>query len=187
MNGEEILKALRGKIGEKVVFLGCLALDDINHVIKEAEKCKKPVLVIMNTLSYYDNPSDMGHWLALCINYSGGCIGFFDSYKLPIEYYIPRFEGILNSFKDINVPFRLQGSKTLVCGVYCILFAYVVSHYNVYRGFGFFNKRFCKWKFSFNDKLILRMAYKTFPMPSCVKVFCKKYYPCACPPTFGSG
>ncbi len=173
MNGVEIEFGLQGSLGKKIRFLGCYWIDDIPRLLNLSKNY--PSVFILNTLSKDDKTSVLGHWIALYVNYMDGTLGYFDSYNLDPKHYSIPLHDFIQSSPHITVyrlSYRLQGIHSVVCGIYTMLFSHLLSHYNITSSFSYLHKIFKRRQFTYYDKLVTRMVYRLFKMPSCEKTFC---------------
>ena len=176
MNSQQILLALRGQVNYNVVnFIGCLPSNEVAHLdLSHYHKDGKPIVFIANVLSS-EQLHVMGHWVVFYIK--GKCIYFFDSYALKPRLYSKHFGHFFNNHEGYTIlkhKFRLQSDDSLVCGVYCIQFVYLVSQRGIIKTCEYLRNIYHKNNYVMNDRKVLRFAYKTFIMPPCAKTFSKK-------------
>ena len=97
------------------------------------------------------------HWIAFFFQSNGECI-YFDSYGLPPQ--IPSFVKFINK-NAVQWRFnsqRLQDVKSVVCGHYCIFFAYHMARgMSLAQITGNFTKRL-----SFNDRLVKAFVIRLY-------------------------
>ena len=174
MNGYEIEHGLNGVLGDNIIFLGCYWMNDAPSILRSAISKGRPCVVIFNTLNKNSKESLMGHWISIYINYGNLTLGYFDSYNLEPEIYSRSMGKFLRDspWSVYKLTYRIQGIKSLVCGVYAMYYVYLLSHHSLKKSFAHIHKIFKKHQYKNNDKLILRIAYKIFHMPVCEKTFC---------------
>ena len=165
MNNMEIERGLRGHTGKQALFLGVLLADEVKSIPRH----RKPVVCIVNTLPSYSKRK-MGHWI--CLYYEPGMLVFLDSYALNPKIYSEYFK--FNDHPGLSVyknAFRLQGTRSDVCGAYAMYFAYNVSHLGVRETLEKICMEFSKTDYSRNDEHVMRFAYSKFLMPVCHQTF----------------
>lgn len=59
----------------------------------------------------------------------------------------------------IKLPYRLQGTQSIACGIYAIYFIYFLSHQSIQRVLLCIPAKFIEGQFANNDKLTLHQAY----------------------------
>ena len=95
-------------------------------------KWPRPCALIANT----DNHDKPGvHWVAVFLNQQGHAV-YFDSYGLPpqVPQHLQRVRMNCKIYKWNTK--RLQSFNSLVCGQYCLMFLYYMSH-------GYTMEKFC--------------------------------------------
>lgn len=175
MNGEEILQALNGKLGTKINFLGIHTLHTLHEVVNEVYSSYTSGAFILNTLPIESKTNTMGHWVGVYLNGASLTTAFFDSYNLEPKIYSTLLHHALNPPSRrayYRNSFRLQSLSSYVCGIYALHFIYHCSHYGVRSAFNYFHKYFNKRNPVLNDRMIVKIAYKLYRMPRCVKTFC---------------
>ena len=186
MNGYEVEQGLKGVLGDNIIFLGCFWMNDITRILRSSARKSRPCVIIFNTLEKDSKESLMGHWISIYINYANLTLGYFDSYNLEPEIYSRGMSKFLrdNPFTVYKLSYRIQGIKSLVCGVYVMYFTYLLSRHSLKKSFAHIHKKFKKHQYNDNDKLILRIAYKIFNMPVCEKTFCLRASVNICKPNY---
>lgn len=175
MNALEIEGGLEGKLGGKVRFLGCHYLEDISYLLDTAKYEIKPCVFVLFTLANNDKSSQLGHWISVYISYADSTLGYFDSYNLYPKIYSRALHAFIQARPCITVhktSYRLQGVHSLVCGVYTMYFTFLVSHHGLKKAFSHIHNIFKKHNYKYNDKTVVRIAYKIFKMPICENTFC---------------
>lgn len=174
MNGYEIEQGLKDILGDNIIFLGCYWLSDASRILHSAASKNRPCVIIFNTINKNSKESLMGHWISIYINYGNLTLGYFDSYNLEPEIYSRGMGKFLRDrpWTVYKLTYRIQGLKSLVCGVYAMYFVYLLSRHSLKKSFAHIHKKFKRHQYKNNDKLILKIAYKIFQMPVCEKKFC---------------
>ena len=174
MNGQQILRALQGKLSQhNMHFIGCLSADKV-ALLDFRNKDDKPIAFIANVLSAEKNHL-MGHWVGYYV--VGQCIYFFDSFSLNPRLYSQHFLHFLNKHKEFTIfklAFRLQSDQSLVCGAYCIQFIYLCDHVGIVKTSEFMRKNYDTSNYVRNDRKVLSYAYEKFKMPPCRSTFCSQ-------------
>ena len=154
-----------GRTGKQALFLGVLLADEV----KSIPRYRKPIICVVNTLPSYSNRK-MGHWL--CLYYEPGMLVFLDSYALDPKVYSDYFR--YKDYPGLSIyknAFRLQSTRSDVCGAYAMWFAYHVSHLGVRETLNKTCMEFSKTEYSKNDVHVMRFAYSKFLMPVCRQTF----------------
>ena len=97
------------------------------------------------------------HWIAFFFQSNGECI-YFDSYGLPPQ--IPSFAKFMdrNAIRWKFNEHRLQDVKSIVCGHYCIFFAYHMARgMSLTQLTGQFTQRL-----SYNDRLVKAFVLRVY-------------------------
>ena len=85
---------------------------------------KPYALIIINT----DNHDKPGvHWVAIYLNQEGKAV-YFDSYGIPVMIHHHHQRLRKNAKQFIWNTKRLQSFNSTVCGHYCVMFLYYMSH-----------------------------------------------------------
>lgn len=172
MNSQQIQTALRGKINnQQINFLGCFSADEIVNLDVVDRKDKRGIVFIANILTK-NQLQLMGHWIVFYI--ANKCIYFFDSYGLEPRLYSKHFINFLkknSTFTILKNTFRLQADDTLVCGVYCCVFVFLLGKLGIMKTCLFITKSFSRKNFLNNDRKVIRYAYDHFVMPQCTSTF----------------
>ena len=130
MNTNDVMYALRNKLGDKIYFAGVLSSDEVQS-FKIPTLRLKPLIFIANILRKYDRK--LGHWVTFLISKSpDNQIFFYDSYGLKPEWYSKDFASFINKNTRYDLYThnrRLQSPTSLVCGLYCCHFVYLCSKY----------------------------------------------------------
>ena len=174
MNGLEVDKV--GKFIEEHVanvrYLGCHMVDDCHKLYPGG--IGGTSFGIINVLPSYSDPSDMGHYILLA--HKGNRLLCFDSYGLSVRDYSPYLASYIDKckgtgYKVIEVRKRLQGSASLVCGLYCLYIGYIIAIHGLTGVYKIIRRRFSN-TFSKNDRTVVSLCYSIFPLPGCVRTFC---------------
>lgn len=175
MNASEMQRALAGVLGNKAIFLGCYFEDELFDAIQSTKQYVKPCIMIINTLRSNDTSHKIGHWFMIYMNHATSTLGYYDSYNLQPMLNSSTLYKFIQANPSMNVStlaYRLQGLKSLVCGVYSMYFCYVFSLRNHKYAVQCINKKFKRNEFYHNDKLIYRLGHKLFLMPRCERRYC---------------
>jgi len=170
MNALEIERGLAGVMGDKVIFLGCHPQGYFSNLLDQAKQHLKPAVVILNTLNWGETTIHLGHWIAVYINYETLTLGYFDSYNLHPSINSLALHRFIQAHPYMTVhrlAYRIQGTHSIVCGIYAMYFCYLLSHQHLKRVMQCIHGTFKKGQYFYNDKLILRLGYKLFHMPQC--------------------
>ena len=155
MNANDLMLALRGKIGNKIDFTGVISSDQIKNIQIPLVR-EKPISFISNILRGEDKR--LGHWIVFLISESPRkYIYFFDSYGLKPDLYSLDFRMFLSNNSDFEVYTfnkKLQSSTSLVCGLYCSYFIYHISRYALNKVISIINQTFHANQSSQNDKRV---------------------------------
>lgn len=174
MNGREIEQGLAGRLGNRIIFLGCHDESNIHNLFLHAKEQKKACVFCL--LIEGPSKAEVGHWVTIYINYRGGCIGYYDTFNLHPALSSPTLSRIIQGLprlKLITLEYRLQSMKTLVCGIYSLLFVWLMSNNNNLSQVNrVIHRTFKKNKYLDNDKLIVRIGYAKFDLPHCSKILC---------------
>ena len=168
MNTEDLLRVLRGKLGNLVSFQGVLASDQVrNYIIPEFRENK--IAFIANIIESTD--SRLGHWVIFIIAKSPcNIIYFLDSYGLNPHHYSDNFKYFLNKYSKYTVRKlnkRLQDSDSIVCGLYCAYFIYHISRKSIDFLFHLLKKDFSVNNYKKNDAYIFSFYSKFLNRRSC--------------------
>ena len=121
-------------------YKGTFTADSFHELIRHLNfknLDKAPIYFIVNTLTSRSNHSEIGHWLAVSLNYVSSKnmvnLKFFDSFAKNVGYYRPHISkavkyirlkcrklNIRLAFDSLTKPIQAIGSK--LCGIYAALF-----------------------------------------------------------------
>ena len=178
MNAREIQDGLAGVLGDRVYFLGCHGQSHVSDLIHIARKQAKPCVFIINTLNESMGHNYMGHWITVYLNFQSRTIGYYDSYNLHPKFNSPILHQFMQKCPHMKIStlnYRFQGLSSLVCGIYCMYFCFLLSHHTLKRAMCIIHATFRKSQFLQNDKKVTRLGYTIFRrMPSCLKTFCQR-------------
>ena len=174
MNGREVDRV--GAYIEQTVsgvrYMGCFMADECGGVFPT--QLGLTSFGIINILPSYSPTSVMGHYVLLA--HTGDTLVCFDSYGMDVGRYSPYIATYIRrcksvGFRIISIRRRLQGAGSLVCGLYCLLMAYILARYGVGGIYSTLRRRFTR-SYSANDRAVVLLSYSLFPLPGCVKTFC---------------
>ena len=98
---------------------------------------KAPIYFIVNTLTSRSNHSEIGHWLAVSLNYVSSKnmvnLKFFDSFAKNVGYYRPHISKAVKyirlKYRKLNIRLAfdsltkpIQAIVSKLCGIYAALF-----------------------------------------------------------------
>ena len=163
-------------MSERVIFLAAYPQSYICSLLKPSRQQIKPVVFVLNALSGEDTSNHLGHWMAIYLNYQTLTLGYFNSYMLSLLVNSLVLHAFIQTHTHIAVSrlaYRLQGTHSVVCGIYAMYFCYLVSHQSLKHAMQCLHMScsVCikKGQYAYNDKLITHLGYKLFHIPSCVK------------------
>ena len=157
MDVRELDVALRGNIGNNIIYSGVYTSDKIPYFY---ERWRKPVMFIVNTLKSTTDIQIIGHWVAFYIESSR--LIFFDSYGIHPYVYGEEIEKYVNNYKrrEVNCVFfnhQIQPGTSVKCGLYVLFFIHYTSHYNIDS---FTRITFSRSSLSDNDKFVTSYYFK---------------------------
>lgn len=168
MNTSDLFFTLENKIGPRLLFLGVKTSDEVRHFSIPRIR-EKPILFIANILRLGDNR--LGHWLCILISDNRSKdIYFLDSYAINPTLYGRDFSYFINRYSDFNIQMntkRLQASDSIVCGLYCCYFIYILSRENIYELARLIRYKFSSLNYKENDKQIFRFYIRNLNTMEC--------------------
>lgn len=174
MNAREIEEGLAGSLGNGIIFLGCITDGDILKYLRCAMRQNKGCVFILFVEG--SSNTEIGHWVAVYINFAEKSIGYYDTYNLNLAITSPTLYSFIQRFpclKLTTLAYRIQSVNSLVCGAYAMYFTYLISHKNhLDKVWNILHRTFKRNTFISNDKIIIRLAYRLFTIPHCSQLFC---------------
>ena len=162
MNTGDIEKALKGRLGGRIIYAGVYAADKIPFIPLRS----KPTIFISNTLSSDADIRIMGHWVCFYVEYSPiKRIIFFDSYGLSPALYNKFFYDYIthtyyNDYSVYSYQLQLQPDTSIKCGLYATLFIHYTSHYGLEKFEKLIQQNFSLQKLSNNDQFVTKYFLK---------------------------
>ena len=154
MDERDLIYALHRKVGNKVTFLGIKTSEQVRYLEIPSRRVK-PLCFIANILRRNDRA--LGHWVVFLI-FPYPCLVFYDSYGVNPRWYGSDFSQFINRYDNYQLYFSsrpIQGARSLVCGLYCCHFIYLVSWYSWYKALVMLKSSFNSNNPDGNDKRML--------------------------------
>ena len=153
MNTADIHYVLKGKVGNKILFRGVLAADQVRSLQIPNDR-ERDIAFVANILRLGDKR--MGHWVVFLILKSPmKKIYFFDSYGMQPTFYSSDFDDFLKRNREYQLYIldrKLQSDESLVCGLYASWFIYHCSRYTLSKVIQILKKSFAVGKEEENDE-----------------------------------
>lgn len=159
MKGSQISTILSGDRIVQNSFRGCFAINAV-PTLEDKLDLNKPNVVIMNSLDSHGK-GRLGHWFLIFIDMESDHSAYADPLNKPAAAYSED----LKTFLDLNIPerdeipFRVQGGASDLCGYYVIYFAHALCSGRTLRQAC---KIFKPNRYSENDAVVMKWFKKTY-------------------------
>lgn len=154
MDVRELEDGLRGRLGNKVDYLGVFTSDTLPHI----HSTNKPIVFIANTLKSSTDVRTVGHWISFYVEFSPiQRVVFFDSYGLHPSIYCDGFTEFINKYHKFSIydyGLQLQPDTSIKCGLYVSFFIHFLSFNGINKFSWRYKHVFSKRDLQSNDRYV---------------------------------
>lgn len=170
MDTSELQYSLRGKLGDKVNYIGILSSDKVG-IIHIPFIRSKPFVFIANILNNEVDKNVMGHWVTFYVEKSPSKnIVFFDSYGINLKLYCKEFSDFIdrnNSFRIYEFGKQIQPNNSYKCGLYALFFVHYLSYKGIRETIFRVKNIFSYTNLLSNDRYVTRYYYAHLNKKNC--------------------